>query len=564
MPVITLYYDDLENLVGTDRDTILAQIHKIGADIERVEEDSVDIEFFPDRPDLYSTEGVARAMRGFLDIETGVPEYEVRESGIRIISDHEIGEIRPHLACAVVKGIKFEKHAIESLMSLQEALHWGIGRNRSKVSIGVHDLDCVSPPFRYVAADPSYQFVPLDFEVPMSLDGILAEHPKGVKFAHLVEKFDKYPLIIDSNEDVLSFPPIINGTLSRVRDDTENLFIEVTGTDKAVHVALNIVATALSERGGTIESVEVRMPEATFVTPDLDSGIRRISAADANALLGLDLSQGEIVQCLRRMRFGAASLPDDDGDAIEVAVPRYRADIMHAYDIFEDIAIGYGYGNITPALPETMTIGESHPTSCMKSDLREIMVGLGFYEVMPFTLTNETVHFDNMRRSRSGHTTPTSASTSASTPSADTARTRAPHVTYVMHPISREQTMLRTTILPNLLEILSFNQHRELPQRIFEVGDVVIDGRNDVHLAAVAIDPHANVSEIKSVVDSVMHERAVACEIGESDDPALIAGRRANIIVDRECVGVFGEVHPEVILNFGLDQPVVAFEMWGF
>ena len=538
MPVITLYYTDLENLIGTDRDTILDRIPMIGADIERVYDDYVDIEFFPDRPDLYSVEGVARAMRGFLDIETGIPEYVVGQSGITITSDHEIGKIRPHLACAVVKGVKFTPYSIESLMSLQEDLHWGIGRNRSKVSIGVHDLDRVTPPFEYVAADPTFEFVPLDFDVPMSMDEILDKHPKGIKFAHLVEKFDKYPLILDSLGNVLSFPPIINGTLTRVRDETEDLFIEVTGTDKSVSVALNIVTTALAERGGKIESVRIQMPDTGCTTPNLDPVTRRISASGANALLGLTISRDQIMQCLGRMCFGTVPLSRSD-DVIEVSVPAYRADIMHDYDLFEDVAIGYGYERIAPMLPETMTIGEEHFVSLAKADLRDIMVGLGFYEVMPFTLTNESVHFEKMQR---------------------------PHTsaTRVMHPITIEQTMLRTTILPNLLEILSFNQHRELPQRIFEVGDVVASGRNDIHLAAVAIDPHANFSEIGSIVDAVMHERVVAYEITESDDPAFIDGRRADIIVDGgRRAGVFGEVHPGVILNFGLDQPVIGFEMWG-
>jgi len=551
MPVITLHYDDLENLTGADRATILERVRMIGADVERVHDDHVDIEFFPDRPDLYSVEGVARAMRGFLDIETGIPEYEVRESDVSIIYDQEIGNIRPFLACAVVKGIKFTQHSIESLMKLQEDLHWGIGRNRAKVSIGVHDLDRVVPPFRYIAADPSYEFVPLDFDVPMSIGDMLKKHPKGVKFAHLLEKFDKYPLILDSEDNVLSFPPIINGTLTRVQDDTENLVIEVTGMDKSVSVALNIVVTAIAERGAEIESVQVCTPETTHITPDLAPKTHNISVSDADALLGLDMGHDEVLQALRRMRFGATTLSDD---VIEVVVPAYRADIMHAYDIFEDVAIGYGYDRIKPVLPETMTIGEEHPISRMKSNLREIMVGLGFYEVMPFTLTSETVHFEMMQRP---HPHPSDTYTTHTTHSTTSSVTR------VMHPITREQTMLRTTILPNLLEILSFNQHRELPQRIFEAGEVISGGRNEVHLAAVAIDVHANFSEIRSVVDSVMCERRAAYDITESDDPAFIDCRCADIIINGESVGVFGEVHPGVILNFGLDQPVIAFEMWG-
>jgi phenylalanyl-tRNA synthetase beta chain len=539
MPVITLHYDDLEDLIGADREAIIKRIPMIGADIERAEDDHIDIEFFPDRPDLYSVEGVARAMRGFLDIETGLPEYEVLESDISITFDHEIGNIRPFLACAVIKDLEFTSYSIESLMNLQEDLHWGLGRNRAKASIGVHDLDRVAPPFRYTAAEPSYEFVPLDFDTPMSMADILKKHPKGVKFAHLAEKFGKYPLIIDSNENVLSFPPIINGTLTRVEDDTRNLFIEVTGTGRAVFVALNIVVTALAERGGKIESVQVCTPDDNggHTTPDLNPAIRTISRTDACTLLGFDLSRDEIAGHLMRMRFGAVPGSGSD-DTIEVMIPAYRADIMHDYDLFEDIAIGHGYDRIMPVLPETMTIGVEHLISRMKSDLREIMVGLGFYEVMPFALTSEEVHFDRMQRPRAS-------------------------ATHVMHPISREQTMLRTTILPNLLEILSLNQHRELPQQIFEVGDVVAGGHNKVHLAAVAIDPRANFSEIKSVVNTVMHERGVVYEIADSDDPAFIAGRRAEIIVGGKCAGVFGEVHPGVILNFGLDQPVIAFEMWG-
>ena len=140
MPVITLYYNDLEELSGLDKDTVIKRIPMMGCDIERIENDHVDIEFFPNRPDLYSTEGVSRAIKGFLDIETGLQEFDVRSSGIEIFRDHEIMDIRPYLACAVVRGMQFNLQSIESLMALQESLHWAVGRNRKKVSIGVHDI----------------------------------------------------------------------------------------------------------------------------------------------------------------------------------------------------------------------------------------------------------------------------------------------------------------------------------------------------------------------------------------------------------------------------------------
>ncbi len=555
MPVITLYYEDIEKLIGTDKDTFIDRVPMIGADIERIEDDHIDIEFFPDRPDLYSPEGVARAMRGFLDIHTGLPEYNVNDSGIRITLDDGIKNIRPYLGCAVVRGLEFNDYSIESLMALQEDLHWGLGRDRKKVSIGIHDLRDIEPPFRYVAADPDFSFVPLDFEESMTMQEILERHPKGVKYAHLMEGFDKYPLILDAKDQVLSFPPIINGQLTRVSHGTRDLFIDVTGLDRNVYTALNIVVTSLAERGGNIETVTIENSignriennidntienkiendiKNKIITPDLTPGQWSLGTDEVRSLIGIDLTPRQIVEQLERMRFGASI--NNDG-YVEVRSPAYRADILHTWDILEDISIGYGYDNIPLVIPKTVTVGKQHPISIRRNEILQIMPGLGYNQVMPFTLTSEKVHYNNMLRSPDQKATP------------------------LKHPISEDQTMVRTTILPNLMEILSLNQHRELPQRIFEVGDVVVDGITTQHLAAVSIHPASNFTEIRGVVDAVMRERGIEYSITGTDDPAFLEGRRAALMVDGNEIGTFGEIHPDVITNFGLQQPTVGFEL---
>ncbi len=535
MPVITLQYDDLEKLTGTDKETIIKRVPMIGADIERVEDEYIDIEFFPDRPDLYSVEGAARAMRGFLDLETGLSEYEVKPYRLSISISEDILKIRPFLGCAVVRGVKFTSSSIKSLMDLQEDLHWGLGRNRKKVSIGVHDLSRVKAPFRYMAVDPSFEFVPLDYTEKMSMTEILEKHPKGTRFAHLVKDFEKYPIILDADNNVLSFPPIINGTLTSVTEDTTDLFIDVTGLGEAVYTALNIVVTALAERGGQIEFVRVvRADGEELVLPDLAPEERLLTKAEVKSLLGMELSIEEIVKQLERMRFGAEAL---DEETVEVKVPAYRADILHNYDLVEDIAKGYGYENIKVRVPETYTAGKSHPISLLRSSVNEIMVGLGYYEVMPFTLTSEKVNFENMRRQKTED------------------------VTHVLHPISEDQTILRTTLLPNLLEILALNQHRELPQKIFEFGEVVVNEMTGQHVAAVSIHPQANFTEIYEIVDALMREMMLPYEVKESDDPAFLEGRRADIYIRGKKIGVFGEFHPEVINNFTLGYAVVGFEL---
>lgn len=535
MPVITLQYDDLEKLTGTDKETIINRVPMIGADIERIEDESIDIEFFPDRPDLYSVEGVARAMRGFLDLEIGLPEYEVKPSNISIFVSQDILRIRPFLGSAVVRGVKFTSSSIKSLMDLQEDLHWGLGRNRKKVSIGVHDLSNVKPPFRYMAVDPSFEFVPLDYTEKMSMTEILEKHPKGRRFAHLVRDFDKYPIILDADDNVLSFPPIINGTLTSVTEKTTDLFIDVTGLGEAVYTALNIVVTALAERGGQIEYVKVIRPDCEeLILPDLEPKSRLLTESEVKSLLGMELSLEEIVKQLERMRFGAEAL---DEETIEVKVPAYRADILHSYDLIEDIGKGYGYENIKVKIPETYTAGKSHPISLFRSPVNEIMVGLGYYEVMPFTLTSEKINFENMRRQKTDD------------------------VTYVLHPISEDQTMVRTALLPNLLEILALNQHRELPQKIFEFGEVVRNEITRQHVAAVSIHPQANFTEVYEVVDAFMREMMLPYEVKESEDPAFLEGRRADVYIKGKKIGVFGEFHPEVISNFTLGYAVVGFEL---
>jgi len=542
MPVVRLYYKDMERLIGASQETIMSRLAMMGADIgKRAEDEYVDVEFFPDRPDLYSPEGVARAMQGFLGIKTGLVSYSVSPGPVVVQVDESVKSVRPLIGCAVVRGLKFSNEAIESLMGLQEDLHWGLGRNRRKVAIGVHDISRVRPPFRYFGESPQRRFVPLDYSEEMTMEEILHNHPKGKDYGHILKGCPVYPLIVDADDQVLSFPPIINGELTSVTEETEDLFIDVTGTDPMVYKALNIVVTSLAERGGRIESVLVKRREGDLISPDLSPISWKVRAQEANRLIGFDLTATELAECLQRMRFGA--VPVDGNDIVEVQVPAYRADIMHSWDIFEDAAKAYGYENLEACLPQTVTIGQPHPSEQRKGEIREIMAGLGYLETMPFTLTNEKVHFQWMRRAN------------------------APEVagaTRVLHPISELHTILRTSLLSSLLEIFALNQHHPLPQRIFATGDVVVEKRTRMHLAAASIHSGASYSEIRSVADAVLMEMDLEASITPTKDGAFFPGRGADLFAKGERIGCFGELHPMLLRSFGLEQPAVGLELkWG-
>jgi phenylalanyl-tRNA synthetase beta chain len=293
---------------------------------------------------------------------------------------------------------------------------------------------------------------------------------------------------------------------------------------------LNIVLASLAERGGQIESVLI---DGKIDSPDLTPKIMKLKVSEVEELLGFKLKNEEIISCLKKIRYGAQA----DGDIINVEVPAYRADILHNCDLIEDIAIAYGFDKIKPRLPTTTTTGKSHEISRVRDSINEIMTGLGYFEVMPFTLTNEKMQFDMMRREKQMG------------------------ITNILYPISEDHTIVRPTILPTLLEILSINKHRELPQRIFEAGEVVLDCTTFQRLGCVAIHPQANYTEIQAIMDAVLRERRIEYTVALSSDPAFIEGRRADIQINGEKAGVFGEIHPEVISNFGLEHPIIGFEL---
>ncbi len=530
MAVITLPYKYLERLTRTDRKTILDNVALIGSDVERIEEDHADVEFFPDRPDLFSPEGVARAMRGYLGIETGLSSYPVKPSGIKFTVDPALATIRPVLGAAVIRGVSFDDESIQSIMSLQESLHWAVGRGRSKVAIGIHDMDTVRPPFHYIASRPSRGFIPLDFTEKMTMTEILEKHPKGRDYAKIVKDFPLYPLIVDDDDHVLSFPPIINGERTRVTIDTKNILLDTTGTDKrAVSVAVNIICTAMAEAGAKIESVEI----GGIQTPTLAPAERIVSVQECSRLLGIELTAASMAELLRKMRFGAEPA---GADTVKVQVPCYRADIMHDWDLFEDVAIAYGYDRLESQPPKTFTVGKPHPVQVNAALAREAFCGLGYLEVMPFTLTNEDVLYGKMRRDEKKG------------------------VLHVMHPISIENTVVRTELLPLLLEFLTLNRHRELPQRLFTVGDVVDSCLTYQQAAGVSTHLDADFSEAYASAAAMLHELSIDYTVEESSDPAFIDGRRGDIIVDGKKIGVFGEIHPAVLNAFDLEHSVAAFE----
>ena len=546
--IVECRIDDLLSLIG--KKLTLEQLEDmlflIKAEVEKIEGNIIEIEVNPDRQDMLSTEGIARAVRSFIGLDSGLKNYTVKKSGKQIIVKPGLSKIRPFICCSIIKGIPADDELIKEYMHLQDALTSTHGRNRSKASIGLYVYDDLKFPIIYGPQTPEkIKFVPLGFEVEMDGPTILTDHEKGVEFGPIIKRHKKWPLLYDSSNQVLSLPPIINSnSLGRMTTETKNLFVEVTGTHlPTVHQALNIITASLAERGGKIESMTVVYPDgSTDETPDFNPEKMTLKIEDIIALIGLNLTEDEIIQALGRIGYGAKVVKTKQ---IQVLIPKFRMDILHPVDIMEDIAIGYGFDNLEPAMPQTMTTGKINPVTRIKNKVRDLMVGLGYHEVMSYIMTSPDLLNDKVLRDRPVMTTE--------------------------NPKSRNYSVLRNSLLPILLDFTSQNQHADYPQKIFEVGDVVIPDESKEtrvdqvpSICGLETDVKVNITKLMSEIGFLLRNLGLEERFTFASEKNLdyIEGRSASIIVDGNKWGTFGEVSPKILSNFGIGYPLVAFEIF--
>jgi len=552
IPTLELKIERLERLVGKKLNIqdLEYDLQWISLDLEGVNEDEqkIKVEYNPNRPDFSSPEGIARTLKGYYEIELGLPQYEVTSGEIVLHVDPSVKKVRPYIVCAVIRNIDLDEDEVATLMNIQEHLHWAVGRDRKKVAIGVHDFDKVVPPYRYTAVKPeSVSFTPLHGDgYPMNLEEILLLHEKGIEYAHILEKKEVYPIIFDKNNDVLSFPPIINGELTTVTEQTQNLFLDLTGTDfNAVNLALNILVTTLADMGAIIESVKVNYEgEKEIITPNLNPNKWEVKIDYINNYIGLNLSATEMIKCFQKIRMDAKS--SKKKGYLDIWVPAYRGDIMHVVDFTEECGIGYGYFNI-PKTIKGGCIGEYHPLQNFSNKVRTLMIGAGYLEVLNFILSNSEKHYNYMKQ-----------------------EFKEEKSLQIANPVSKEYNTTRTRILPKLMETLLYNRSEEKPIRIFEVGDVILlapkeetGAKREVHLSVVTYHEDADFTEMRSTLDFIMTSLGHYSnyQVKPGKNPTYISGRYGEIYLNGSIIGEIGEIHPEVLINFKLEFPAAAMEL---
>jgi len=464
MTVLRINIKYLERKTKLKKNEIIDCLELVGFPTE-IEENNFWIEITPNRPDCYLVEGIIRVINSFVNLKNKIykKENDPDENKKYLINvNKNVKKTREFISACVIKGLNINSEELEWLIDAQEKIHETVGRNRKKIAIGIHNLDILSFPLEYKIVN-KYSFVPLGFDEEMNIEDILIKHPKGKKYAHLIKK-GEYPIIFEKNGGgVVSFPPIINADMTKLKKGTKNIFIEITGTHKeTVENTINILACSLADLGGKIYPVKIN----NEIHPKLEYKEEEIKIKKINGLLGKEFTEEEVGKYLKKM--GYFILKKENKKIIKI--PPYRNDILNYVDIIEDVAIGFGYENFDATIPNIYTVGKYDEITKRENKIREILNGMGFLEIVTQILGKNESKLK------------------------------------IINPCNEEYKYVRENLFDSSMKTILSNKMKGVPQKIYEIGKVYENKLEKNKLAMAIIDKKVDFNKIRGVLQTYMRE----------------------------------------------------------
>jgi phenylalanyl-tRNA synthetase beta chain len=539
MVVLDVSLNELYKLLNKNlsEDELNEYLLNIKCELDEIEGNNAKIEVKDfNRIDLYSITGIARELKGILNIETGIPKFEIKDSNYDLIVDKEILNVRPYIVGAIVKNVKLNEDRLKDLIQLQEKISQSFGRNRQKVAIGTHNFDLIKFPVYYKLTDPETRFIPLGFNKELSLREILENTEAGKKYSYILNKYDKYPILIDSNNNIISFPPIINSNkIGRLDINTKNIFIDVSGTDlEKILLALNVIVLTLKDFGGEIYSINVIYPDKKIKTPELKIIKKEMDLNKIKKYLGIELDDNKIIEYLNRKRMNAKI----ENNKLIIEYLNYRDDILSEYDIIEEILISYGYNNLKPREIKIYTKGGLSKERKIMNNIRKIMVNMGCIEIYTPILSNKDIN-NLLNEDR--------------------------EIIELINPVSSSYNSIRVYLLSSFLQLLSENNELKFPAKIFELNRVSYIKNNkiieDLDLLYIYSDYEVSVNDSLKVLKRLFKELKIDFDIRNSNHKFLIDGRQGDIFVNNENIGWIGEIDPNILEKLGIKYPLTGFEI---
>lgn len=544
----TLSLSRLFSLLGRElkEEALREALFRTKVEIDAVEGDKVDVEVNPDRLELLDEGGLAWELQGALGTASGLPAQAETSPlpSVEARLNASVSPLRPFLAMAAVaapSGSALDAGQIEELVRYQELLHDSLGRDRKSASLGLYPIERLRPPFHY-AMEPLGQirFTPLAAVSETDGEEFYRDHPMAALYGGLGRTGDLALTLRDAERTVLSLPPVLNAAgAGEIKAGDRQVLIEATGTREArTREMVGYMLVPFASRGWKVHPVPVHGPSSSddgraVVAP------RKVPVAVSNlaSLLGVRFTAAEVEKALLSSRLGV----ERPSGSFLALVPPWRADILSAVDLAEEVAIARGLASFAPILPPSSSMGRRLPQRSFELHLTDIVVGMGYQELYTLMLLSKV--------------------------SAE--RVSAPgEAVGLRNPVSAEFSHLRPALRASLLDAIARNTGSGYPQRVFELAPVVVRDpkaetgtRTETHLALADAGEGAGFALAAGVAERLFRLLGFEPPREPAEAAGSVAGRTAKLRIAGETVALLGEVHPSVLVDLHLQVPVSWVEV---
>ena len=570
--------------LGSDRSRIMSldPSLKVGdklASALKLSDTVFEIELTPNRPDCLSLIGVAREIAAIENTPLKYPDFKLSDKGNKIADltsiQIEAPDHCPRYAARLLEDIKVKP----SPFWLQDRL----------LSVGQRPINNMVDVTNFVMLETGQPLHAFDFDNLAENRIVVRTANKGETFVTLDQKervLDPEMLMICDGEKAVAIGGVMGGLNSEIEDSTTRVLLEsayfstVTTRRTSKRLGLNTDASHRFERGVDPGGQIAAANRAAKLMAELGGGrlisglideypnkqsIKsvKLSIKNTNRLLGTQLKRKEIENFLKSIEFKVEKIgTKKDGDGLKVTPPSFRVDISRPEDLMEEVARLMGYNNIPTTFPEMPASGQSsHKEIELRSRLRLSMAGLGFREAINYSFA----HKQSGDQLKFGPDDPRRK------------------LVEILNPLTEDQAAMRTSLVPGLLEAVHYNFSQQIKNlKLFEIGKIFINEdpeqlpRETEILAGLWTGSRYDVSwhrqkadcdfyDIKGAAEGLLNilkiDGVVFTRLPENECTYTRPGFSAQILSGDQPLGLVGEIHPEVLANYDLNQPTFLFEL---
>lgn len=534
--------------------------YELGKDVREVlgiNDALIEFEITSNRPDCRSIIGIAREAAVTLGKDLKVPEINVKGSDEKMNFEIDVQtDLCKRYSAKVVKDVK-----------VKPSPYW---MQRRLIEAGMRPINNIVDITNYVMLElgqPLHAFDLDDIKYDKMTVKLAEEGEKFVTLDGVERTLDKDTLVIGNKDKTLDLAGIMGGQNSEIKDTTTSILIEGASFSKeniratSKKLGLRTEASSRFEKGIDINLTEIAVNRACQLIEMLECGVVLDGMLDyypekeevqkivvnpvrINKLLGVEVKIDEFINILEKLEFKTNLI---SSDKLELEVPSFRLDITEDADILEEIARIYGYENIpSHSLEGNATAGVKTKKQKFIDSIKSNSISCGLNEILTYSFVSPK-GVDNINLDEN-----------------DSKR----EFVKIMNPLGEETSVMRTTLIPNMLNIISTNiSHKVEEAYLFECGNTFIPQENlpkEVKKYCIGMyGKEADFFELKGIIEEVLENVGLKnYEVEpEKNNNTFHPGRCANLVLEGKVLGTFGELHPDVIENYNLGQRVYVAEI---